>query len=162
MTVYTSILLLNIIAYYALKMKGLLKSDEGEPQMNTYQFNTVAKNPKVIKEVIFFGIGIFIFTVSGICQGLIVQVPQSFDKTLAIYLFLLMCFGFVMPFLIWISNERIQKHSIREFWDVAPLWLVDLKCNYFSQDVEKERTIELHTISHSINLDLQRGSSRDE
>ena len=171
MGAYTSILLLNIISYYALKLKGLLKLEEDQPQMNNFQFNTIAKNPKIIKEIVFFGIGIVAFTASGICQGLIVQVPQSFDKTLAINLFLFICFGFVIPFLVWISNKSIQKHAIREFWDVAPVWLVDLKNIYFSQNIDQRstrQTIELSTVSQSIHQiqthnvveNLQGGSSR--
>ena len=135
-------------------MKGLLNVEDDEPQMNQFQFNTIAKNPKVVKEIVFFGIGFVIFLAAGICQGLIVQVPQSFDKTLVINLLLSTCFGFVTPFLFWISNKRIQKHSIREFWDVAPTWLVDLKLTHFTQNFEgrnEGEAIELKTVSHSVH-----------
>lgn len=149
-----------------MKWKGLLQPDShpDEHQGFHLQLNTVAKNPKVVKEVIFIGLFLFNFTISGLCQMMINQVPQPFDKSLVIILLHLFPYGFITPLVILASNKKLRTYTIREFWDVAPMWMVYLKDLYFQIDPpalhcenEDQSNQELRTISQEIDQRVESG-----
>ena len=121
-----------------MKWKGLLQPDPNpdENQGCHPQLNTIAKNPKVVKEVIFISLFLFDFTISIGCHFMIIQVPQPFDHSLAIMMLQLFSYGFITPLVVWTSNKKLQTYTIREFWDEAPTWMVNLKHLYFPENIQ--------------------------
>ena len=122
-----------------MRWKGLIQPDPTADENQVYipQFNTAAKNPKIIKELTITLLFLFDAFIINICQWMITQVPQPFDHSLAIMLVGTTCIGFITPVVLWASNKKLQTHTIREFWDEAPLWLVNLKNLYFQEPVQE-------------------------
>ena len=134
-----TLFLANLILYSIIRWKGLIQPDPipDENQGCIPQFNTVAKNPKVVKEIVFITLFFFDATILNICHWMIIQVPQPFDHSLAILLIGTTCLGFITPVVIWASNKKLQTHTMREFWDEAPLWMINLKNLYFQEPVQE-------------------------
>ena len=119
------LILFNGILQILLKV-GKLKKDLDE-QNDQGPFNNAVKNPKVIKDIVmtltiftnmvFFNIG----------RSVQIQAPLPYDKLLMAMLPSFTMFGVVTPLVFWFSNKKLRTYALREFWDEAPNWMIQLK-----------------------------------
>ena len=121
-----SLILFNAILHVLLKIGKLKKDTE---QIGPLQFNTMAKNPMVIKDMVATFTTLMNMVAFNLSKMIVFQVPQSYDKSLGGMMLTCISFGIVTPLIYWFSNKKLQKYAYREFWDEAPLWLIQMKEN---------------------------------
>ena len=98
-------------------------------QNGPLQFNTVAKNPMVMKDMVVT-LTTFMNTIAfNYAKNILHQVPQSYDKSIFGMMVSSIIFGLVTPIIYWLSNRKLRKYAHREFWDGAPIWLIQMKEN---------------------------------
>ena len=111
----------NAILHVLLKIGKLNKEVE---QSSTLQFNTVAKNPMVVTITTIMNVVAF-----NVAKHVLFQVPQSYDKSIVGMMISCITFGLVTPLIYWFSNKKLRKYAYREFWDGAPICLIQMKEN---------------------------------
>ena len=123
-----SFLSINVFVYFFLKFSKILKLEPtSEDQSIGQQFNTLKRNPKVFKQIWLLVVFLIDTTLVVVALWLLKDVPQPFDTSLGGALLLSICFGFFTPIALWSSNPKLILYTIREFWDIAPLWLTNLR-----------------------------------
>ena len=123
-----SFLSINVFVYFFLKFSKILKLEPtSEDQSIGQQFNTLKRNPRVFKQIwllIVFMIDTIVVVVD---FWLLQDVTQPFDTSLGATLLVSICFGLFTPIALWSSNPKLILYTIREFWDIAPMWLTNLR-----------------------------------
>ena len=120
------LMIFNAILHVLLKIGKLKKEVE---QSSTLQFNTVAKNPMVIKDMVVSITTIMNVVAFNVAKHVLFQVPQSYDKSIVGMMISCITFGLVTPLIYWFSNKKLRKYAYREFWDGAPICLIQMKEN---------------------------------
>ena len=138
-----SFLFINVFVYFFLKFCKILKLEStSENQSIGQQFNTLKRNPKVFKHIWLLVVFLIDATVVMLALWLLKDVPQPFDTSLGGALLLSICFGFFTPIALWSSNPKLISYTIREFWDIAPMWLINLR-ETIHQPYPRSHSIEL-------------------
>ena len=134
------VLFFNAFLHVLLKI-GKLKKEA--VQVGPLQFNTVAKNPMVMKDMT-----ITLTTFMEMCTLLIVKniVHGSYNTTLFGFMIISIVFCLLTPLIYWFSNQKLRKYAFREFWDEAPIWMIQLKENIDSRRNQNDQVIEMQTI----------------
>ena len=120
------LVILNAVLHILLKIGKLTKEAE---QSGHLQFNVVAKNPMVIKDMVVTITTLMNLVAIGLTRHIVSQVPQSYDKTIFGIMFASVTLGLVTPLIYWLSNRKLRKYAYPEFWDDAPIWLIQMKEN---------------------------------
>ena len=140
----------NGILQICLKL-GKLKKDTEEENVGN-QFNTVAKNPKVMKDVVCiltFMVNMLVFNT---VKKFTLEVPQPYDKSLILTLIVINSLCLITPIIFWLSNRKLRTFAIREFWDQAPIFLIELRNNNHSQEISSNQN-QMGEISKEASTD---------
>ena len=122
---------LNLLGYYYLKFNNILKLEPEHDQASlSLQFNTLKRNPNVIKDVRLFCVSCVIFISFILSSWLLEHAPQPFAYALAAMTWQTFSLGFFMPLALWSSNPKIVSYTSREFWDMAPLCLIQIRDSF--------------------------------
>ena len=144
-----SVLLINVFVYFFLKFSKILKLEPtSEDQSIGQQFNTLKRNPKVFKHIWLLVVFLIDTSLAIVAFFLLKDVPQPVDTSLGGALLLSIGFGFFTPIALWSSNPNLISYTIREFWDIAPMWLTDLR-ETMHQYYPRSNSIELQPTENS-------------
>ena len=122
---------LNLLGYYYLKFNNILKLEPEHDQASlSHQFNTLKRNPNVVKDVRLFCVSCVLFISFILSSWSLQRGPQPFDYALAAMTWQTFSLGFFMPLALWSSNPKIVSYTSREFWDIAPLCLIQMRDSF--------------------------------